>query len=100
MKSELSADSFKQYLQSRKMTEEALLISLKNKLQVNAYLESRGVLHFEPTEEEILSFYEEKKESFKKEERAQVRHILIQVNSSANEEEKKAAKREKKNAKK
>jgi peptidyl-prolyl cis-trans isomerase C len=82
-----SPESFVQYLQSRQMTEQELLISLKNKMRVDAYLEDKDILHFEPTEDEVKSFYEQRKESFAREERVEVRHILIQVPSNAVESE-------------
>ena len=86
-------EGFEQYLASRQLSEENLLTSLRNKLQVNAYLESRGVLHFEPPEEEILSFYEQGKENFKKKERVKVRHILVQVEDDSDQLKKEAARR-------
>ncbi|MCL7489060.1 MAG: peptidylprolyl isomerase [Desulfobulbaceae bacterium] len=86
-----SPESFAQYLQSRRMTEQELLISLKNKMRVDAYLEDKDILHFEPAEDEIKSFYEQRKESFAREERVEVRHILIQVPSNAGESEKNSA---------
>lgn len=82
-----SPESFAQYLQSRQMTEQELLISLRNKMRVDAYLEDKDILHFEPTEDEITSFYDQRKESFAREERVEVRHILIQVPSNAVESE-------------
>jgi len=84
-------EGFEQYLRLRQLNEEKLLISLRDKLQVNAYLESQGVLHFEPAEEEILSFYEQGKESFKKKERVKVRHILVQVEDDSDQLIKEAA---------
>jgi len=86
-----SQESFEQYLKSRQLTEDNLLISLKNKILMNAYLESQGILRFKSTEEEIQSFYEQRKENFKKEEQVKVRHILVQVASDADESEKIAA---------
>lgn len=79
------------YLRAKRLTEEDLLASLKYKVQVDAYLESQGILHFEPTEEEIRSFYEQSKENYKKKERVKVRHILILVEDGADSSEKEAA---------
>ena len=92
-----SREKFDQYLKFRQLSEENLLTSLRNKLQVNAYLESQGVLHFEPTEKEILSFYEQGKESFKKKEKVKVRHILVQVEEDSDQFNKEAARQKAEN---
>ena len=88
-------EDFGKYLKARRLTEEELLATLKYRLHVNAYLESQGILHFEPAEEEIQLFYDQSKEnSFKKNERVKVRHILIQVEDGADQSKKEAARRE------
>ena len=54
-------EDFGKYLKARRLTEEELLATLKYRLHVNAYLESQGILHFEPAEEEIQLFYDQSK---------------------------------------
>ncbi|MFH1218022.1 MAG: peptidylprolyl isomerase [Pseudomonadota bacterium] len=84
-------EAFERYLKSRQLTEQSLLVSLQNKIVVNAYMEKQGILHFEPPKEEILAFYEQNKENFKKKERVDVQHILVQVEEGAKQSEKDAA---------
>lgn len=78
-------EEFNRYLAAQRLNEESLLTSLKNKLHTNAYLESQGVLHFEPTEKEIKAFYEKGKETYKKKETVKVRHILVQVEEDSDQ---------------
>ncbi len=85
-------EEFDKYLKMRRLTEEELLASLQYKLRVDAYLESQGILHFEPAAEEIHSFYDQSKgDMFQKKERVRVRHILIQVEEGADQSTKDAA---------
>jgi peptidyl-prolyl cis-trans isomerase C len=90
-------EEFKQFLNAKHLSEDELLISLRRKLQMNAYLDSVGVLHFEPTEEEILSYYEQGKENFKKKEKVKVRHILVQVEEGADQSKQEAARQKAEN---
>ncbi|MDP3696180.1 MAG: peptidylprolyl isomerase [Desulfocapsaceae bacterium] len=78
-------EEFEQFLKAKHLSEEELLISLRRKLQMNAYLDSVGVLHCEPTKEEILAYYEQGKENFKKKEKVKVRHILVQVEENSDQ---------------
>jgi peptidyl-prolyl cis-trans isomerase C len=90
-------EEFEQFLKAKHLSEDELLISLRRKLQMNAYLDSVGVLHFEPTEEEILSFYEQGKENFKKKEKVKVRHILVQVEKGSDQSKQDAARQKAEN---
>lgn len=84
-------ENFHQYLRAKQLTEDTMLASLKYKLKVNAYLESKGILDIAPAEDEIRSKYEKQKETFKTEERVKVRHILIEFAEDADETTRKAA---------
>ncbi|MFZ5759009.1 MAG: peptidylprolyl isomerase [Thermodesulfobacteriota bacterium] len=84
-------ESFTRYLDMRRMTENDLLASLERQILLSAYLEKQGILHVSPPREEILAFYEQNKEGFRKKERVDVRHILVQVTDAAPQPEKDAA---------
>ncbi|OKY75077.1 MAG: hypothetical protein BM485_10290 [Desulfobulbaceae bacterium DB1] len=84
-------ERFDGYLKSRQMTEQSMLASLQNKTMITTYMEKQGILHFDPPEEEVLAFYEHNKENFKKKERVNVQHILVQVKDDAKQPERDAA---------
>ncbi|MDO8947313.1 MAG: peptidylprolyl isomerase [Desulfocapsaceae bacterium] len=90
-------EEFKQFLKAKHLSEEELLTSLRSRLLMNAYLSSVGVLHFEPTEEEILSYYEQGKDNFKKKEKVKVRHILVQVEEGSDQSKHEAARQKAEN---
>lgn len=89
-----STERYDKYLEARQMSEEELVSSLKNKIQADDYLESRGILHLSPVEKDIRTYYEAHKENFTSGEQVRVRHILIEIPPGSDASVKKAARKQ------
>lgn len=79
-------ERFARFLKARNLTEEKLLESYRNQLQMEVYQKNSGISSVEPTEGQIADFYERGKENFKQEEMVKARHILILVDQNASDE--------------
>lgn len=84
-------ENFKNYLESKKLTENDLRENLIRRIKTEKYLEEKGIQNPDIPEEEIKAFYEESKSNYRTDEYIRVNHILIKVDENASQEEKDAA---------
>jgi len=84
-------ENFKNYLESKKLTENDVRENFRRRIKTEKYLEEKGIQNPEIPEEEIKAFYEESKSNYRTDETIRVSHILIKVDENASPEEKDAA---------
>ena len=71
--------AFKEYLESKGLSEQALRKILSQDLRVRKLLESRFTGLSSPPDKELIAFYKENPEKFQAPENVEVRHILVSV---------------------
>jgi peptidyl-prolyl cis-trans isomerase C len=81
-------DKFKNYLASKKLTENELRDNLRRRIYTDTYLEAKGIRNPSIPEEEIRSYYEDSKENYRRDEYIKASHIVILVDENASEEKK------------
>jgi len=86
-------ENYRKYLESKNITEDALRENFKEGLFVDKYLEEKGIQNPEIPEEEIMAYYEETKENYRRKEYVRASHILIKVDENGPEEEKDKARK-------
>jgi peptidyl-prolyl cis-trans isomerase C len=89
-----SEEQFESYLRRHNLTPEGLRASMRERVQIEAYLAAKGLEEPHIPEQQIRAAYERHPERYSREETVGVRHILISVDGSAGSEEKKKALRE------
>ena len=86
-------DKFKNYLASKKLTENELRDNLRRRIYTDTYLEEKGIRNPVIPEEEIRSFYEDTKDNYRRDEYIKASHILIKVDENASPEAKDATRK-------
>lgn len=86
-----SHEEFVSYLKTRGLTEKDVRESTKRSIYVDEYLKMKGIRDPEVPEEEIKEFYNDSKDTFRREETIAASHILIMVKEDAKPEEKEQA---------
>jgi peptidyl-prolyl cis-trans isomerase C len=86
--------TFEQALADRGMTVEQMREKVRAELAIPKLLEAELGQDFEPTEEEVETYFNENKERFARKETVRARHILLKVPGDASAEEKAKKKEE------
>jgi peptidyl-prolyl cis-trans isomerase C len=81
-----TGENFKNYLASKKLTENEVRENLRRGIYVEQYLEKKGIQNPAIPEAELRSYYEDTKGDYRRDEYIKASHILIQVDEKASQE--------------
>jgi len=89
-----SEEEFKYALTQTGLTEATLELQTERDLVIRKFIDSQFAIGTVVSDEEVKAFYESHPDSFKQPEEVQASHILIKVDSQADESQKMAARKE------